>query len=83
MRYGAALLFCAGTALAQQVTSLDKLPAAVSGFDDGRTHDTQPCTVQLVKPALNFGFRFQTGYVLETSLDPYLGGRHHWYIVFA
>ena len=83
MRYAAAVLFCASTAFAQQVTTPDKLPAAVRAFDDSQAHNPLPCTVQPVKPALNFGFRFQTGYVLETSFDPYLGGRHHWYIVFS
>jgi hypothetical protein len=82
MRYAAVLLVCTATALAQQVTSLDKLPAAVRALDDSHAHETRTCSVQPVKPALNFGFRFQTGYTLETSLDPYPGGRHHWYIVF-
>jgi hypothetical protein len=85
----AAMLLCAGATLlsipaasAQQVTSLDRLPAAVSAFNDGQTHEPLPCTVHTVKPQLNFGFRFQTGYTFETSLDPYLDGEHHWYIVF-
>ena len=82
MRYVAAMLFCAATGMAQQVTSPDKLPAAVSGFDDSQAHPTLPCSVLPFKPVLNFGFRFQMGYDVETSLDPYLGGRHHWYIVF-
>src|ERR1700729_1545545 len=84
-----AILLCTGTALfwvpavlAQKVTSLDSLPAEVSAFEDNRSPEPLPCSVHPVKPALNFGFRFQAGYTLETSLDPYLGGRHHWYIVF-
>lgn len=83
------MLFCAGATLlcepairAQQVTSLDKLPAAASAFDDGQRHEPLPCTLHTVKPELNFGFRFQTGYTFETSLDPYLDREHHWYIVF-
>lgn len=82
MRYVAAMLVCAATGMAQQVTSVDKLPAAVSGFDDAEVHQTLNCSVHPVKPVLNFGFRFQTGYTIETSYDPYLGDRHHWYIVF-
>jgi hypothetical protein len=82
MRYGAVLLLYATTALAQQVTTADKLPAPVKGFDDRQGYEPFPCSVQPVKPTMNFGFRFQTGYTVETSLDPYLGGRHHWYIVF-
>ena len=82
MRYAAAMLFCAATGMAQQVTSPDKLPAAVSAFAGSQDHDPLSCSVQPVKPVLNFGFRFQTGYTLEASLDPYVGDRHHWYIVF-
>ena len=77
------MLLCAGTGMAQQVTTLDKLPAAVSAFDASQAHAPLDCRVQPVKPELNFGFRFQTGYILETSLDPYVGGRHHWYILFS
>lgn len=89
MRCVAATLFCAGaallwepSALAQQVTRLDQLPAAARAFDDGQSHESLPCTVHVVKPELNFGFRFQTGYDFETSLDPYLDRSHHWDIVF-
>ena len=89
MRCIAAILFCAGAILfrppaapAQQVTSPDQLPAAARAFDDGQSHEPLPCSIQTVKPELNFGFRFQTGYAFETSLDPYLDGEHHWYIVF-
>ena len=82
MRFVAAMLLCAATGIAQQVTSFDKLPAAASGFNDTEAHQTLNCSVHPVKPVLNFGFRFQTGYTVETSYDPYLGGRHHWDIVF-
>jgi len=78
---GASLLWAPAT-LAQQVTSLGNLPAAVSGFENSQAHEPLPCSVHPVKPALNFGFRFQAGYTLETSLDPYVGAEHHWYIVF-
>ncbi len=84
----AAMLFCAGAALfcepailAQRVTSPDKLPPAVRAFDD-ESPDSLPCSVHTVKPELNFGFRFQTGYTFQTSLDPYLDRDHKWYIVF-
>jgi len=73
-------LFCVGTAFAQQVTAVDKLPAAVNGFDSSSDRGSLSCTVEPVKPAFNFAFRFQTGYRVRTSLDPYVGARHHWYI---
>jgi len=72
------MLVCAGASLAQHVTTVDKLPAAVNGFYASRTQTQLPCEVTPAKPALNFGFRFQAGYVLRTSLDLYQGGgKHH------
>src|SRR6185437_14607171 len=89
MRRVAATFFCAGAALfwepvapAQQITTLDQIPAAARAFDDAQSVEPLPCKVHPVKPALNFDFRFQAGYTFETSLDPYLEGQHHWYIVF-
>jgi len=89
MRCFTAMLFCAGAiliwepaALAQQLTTFDKLPAAVSAFEDGQNHEPLPCSVHPLKPDLDFGFRFQPGYTFQTSLDPYLDGPHRWYVVF-
>jgi hypothetical protein len=89
MRCVAATLICAGAgffwqpaARAQKITPLDQLPAAASALEDGQNHESLPCKVHPVKPALNFDFRFQAGYTFETSLDPYLEGQHHWDIVF-
>jgi len=89
MRCVTAMLFCAGATLfwepaapAQEVTSVDKLPAAVSGFEDGQSHEPLSCSVHPLKPDLDFGFRFQPGYTFQTSLDRYLDGPHHWYVVF-
>jgi hypothetical protein len=80
--YASATLFWEPAIQAQQVTSLGKLPAAASAFNDGQRHKPLPCTVHTDKPELNFSFRFQTGYTFETSLDPYLDAEHHWYTVF-
>lgn len=82
MRLVAATLFFAAVAFGQKAVTLGELPAAVTAFEGNELHAPLPCTIEQIKPALNFGFRFQTGYVLRTSLDPYKGGKHHWYIVF-
>ena len=82
MRCIAVALLCAGAAPAQHVTTIDKLPAAVNGFFAVRTQTPLPCSVTPTQPALNFGFRFQAGYTLRTSLDPYQNGKHHWDIAF-
>ncbi len=82
MRCVAASLLFASAAFGQKAVTVDQLPAAVTRFDDSEIHAPLPCSVVPIKPSLNFGLRFQTGYVLRTSLDPYRDGKHTWYIVF-
>jgi len=82
MRCVAVALLYAIAAFAQKAVTVDQLPAAVTRFDDSAIHAPLPCTIDPIKPMLNFGLRFQTGYVLHTSLDPYREGKHAWYIVF-
>ncbi len=72
----------ATVALAQQITSLDKLPEGTDPFDSGQIHNSLPCTVDIAKPELNFGFRFQSNYTVRIPLDAYVGATHRWRIVF-
>ncbi len=76
------MLFYTSVALAQHVTTVDRLPAAVRELDPNQEHAPLPCTVESFKPALNFGLRFQTGYLLRVPLDLYTGTGHHWDVVF-
>jgi hypothetical protein len=38
------------------------------------------CEVTPIRPTLNFGFRFQAGYVIRVPMDQYFGPRHGWAI---
>jgi hypothetical protein len=69
-------------ALAQQVTTAERLPALMSTLDAGQTRSSLPCTVEFTKPKLNLAFRFQLTYSLEVPLDAYVGAAHRWRIVF-
>ena len=53
------MLLCAGSALAQHVITLDKVPEVVQQLTALQAHTPLPCEVEPIKPALNFGFRFQ------------------------
>jgi hypothetical protein len=82
MRFVVFLPIFAAALLAQTVTSVEGLPAVVRELDARQSHEPLPCRVTPIQPALNYGFVFQTGYILRTSLDPYHDRGHHWYIVF-
>lgn len=54
----------------------------MKNLDPSTPHSTLPCSISPIKPELNFGFRFQTGYLLRLPLNLYHGPGHRWYIVF-
>ena len=74
-------LLTAGTA-AQTVIDPSQLPPEVQGFDPNTVHLPVPCEVDPIEPSLNFGLRFETGYVLHVPLKIYQGKRHRWNLVF-
>jgi hypothetical protein len=45
--------------------------------------DDQPlnCSVSAMKPALNYGFRFQAGYIVRVPMNQYRGKGHRWSIL--
>jgi len=76
-----AVLLTAGIA-AQTAIDPSQLPPAVQGFDPNAVHLPAPCEVVPIEPSLNFGLRFETGYVLRVPLKIYQGKRHRWNLVF-
>jgi hypothetical protein len=74
------LLGCAG-AHAQYRITLDRMSPAMQNFE-WRPDDQQvACSVSPLKPALNFGFRFQAGYVLRVPMSQYRGTGHRWTVL--
>jgi hypothetical protein len=69
--------------LAQSVTLPERLPAAVRDFGPGAARGQLPCTVDILEPELNLGSRFQAGYVVRAPMSAYVGGGHHWNVVFS
>lgn len=69
-------------ALAQSVTLPERLPEAVRDFGPGAVRGELPCTVEVLEPELNFGSRFQAGYVARAPMSAHGGGGHHWNVVF-
>ena len=69
-------------ALAQIVTTPEQLPKSVMAFSPGAASGELPCAVEVLQPELNFGSRFQAGYVVRAPIHAYHGGGHHWDVVF-
>ena len=68
-------------ALAQSVINPGRLSAALKDFDRGFRDLPLQCEVMPIKPALNFGFRFQSGYVVRVPMSQYRGSGHAWTIL--
>jgi hypothetical protein len=65
-------------------TRLDpaSIPPELRQFHTHPTGTRLSCEVKPLRPALDFGFRFQTGYVLRVPVKEYSNSRHAWAVVF-
>jgi hypothetical protein len=71
-----------GTASAQSLADYSKFSASLKALLGARdSKETLECKVTPIKPALNFGFRFQAGFVATIPLSQYFGPGHKWGIV--
>lgn len=77
MRRGIILALFAGSGAAQTIVDPALLPEALREFRPDPAKGSVPCTVDPVRPMLNFAFRFQTGYVLRLPLDLSKGAKQH------
>jgi hypothetical protein len=71
----------AWVAAAQTVVSPADIPAAKKRLESNESEKVLRCYVDTSKAELNFGLRFQAGYVLGVPLVQYSGTRHSWQIV--
>jgi hypothetical protein len=67
-----ALLLLSLTAAGQSISSSD--PASL--FDSPPTGPAFRCEIRAVQPALNYGLRFQAGYVITFALKQFTGSGH-------
>ena len=78
-----ALLSLAGSAVAFSQTVVD--PARVRGlltkFEPQVDEQELRCDVMPIKPALNFSFRFQAGFIVRVPMNQYSGPGHRWAIL--
>jgi hypothetical protein len=75
------ILVCAAGVEAQYVVNPERLSATTRNLE--RRPDDRPldCSVSPLRPALNFGFRFQAGYTVRVPMQQYAGKGHRWTIL--
>src|SRR5690242_15209402 len=70
-----------GTARAQFVVNAARLSERSRNFDWRPDDQALNCSVAQIRPALNYGFRFQAGYVVRVPMNQYRGKGHRWTIM--
>ena len=80
MRYALILAAAACTAAtAQSIVNPNRLRGAVAQLETPpESERAMHCEVSAIKPSLNFGFRYQAGYMVSVPLNQYAGSGHRW-----
>lgn len=76
----AVLLACA-SASAQTRVGPTRLRGDLERFEPREGEEELRCEVTPIKPALNFSFRFQAGYVARVPMNQYFGPGHRWVVL--
>src|ERR1039458_9772185 len=74
------LALAAGTmAPAQSIVNPNRVRGFVAQMDAGRAGEPAlRCQVSIIKPSLNFSFRYQSGYMATVPMNQFSGGGHGW-----
>jgi hypothetical protein len=76
-----ATVLLSADAEAQRIANIDTLPTLAARLDPQAGETTVPCEVEPIRPTLNFGFRFQAGYVFREPPSAYEGAGHRWIVL--
>src|SRR5436305_11838742 len=66
---------------AQSFVNIDRFPPAMRNFEWRPDDQPLACAVSSLRPALNFGFRFQAGYAVSIPMNQYRGKGHRWTVL--
>ena len=77
-----ALFLTASSAFGQIVIERSRVPQEWQDFAPRKDEPKLKCSVSPVKPALNYSFRFQTGYVVRLPLRQYEGAAQRLFTFF-
>jgi len=76
------ILLGTGVVCAQGIIDPARLGPVMKDLEGGGYRDRPlDCEVTPMRPALNFGFRFQAGYIVRVPMSQYFGPGHLWVIV--
>jgi hypothetical protein len=80
MRLALSLIFLLGSNAVEAQTILGRRAAAsvARRLEPREGEKTLQCEVEPIRPALNFSFRFQAGYVARVPMSQYSGSGHRW-----
>ena len=75
------MLIALGPAPAQVLMDPARLPKGLKDFSEQPGEKHLSCEVIPMRPSLNYGFRFQTGYFARIPMQQYVGDGHTWGII--
>ena len=75
------LLLCGAGAKAQYVVNPDRLPPALRNLEWRPDDKALDCSVSGIRAALNYGFRFQAGYIVRVQMNQFRGSGHRWTVL--
>ena len=80
MRYALILALAASTAApAQSIANPNRLRSVIAQLEGGQAGEQAlRCEVSAIQPSLNYGFRYQAGYVVTVPMNQYRGSGHGW-----
>ena len=81
MRPLAIALLVASACAAQAIVDPARFKSVVKLVEPQAGEKPLRCEVTPIKPSLNFGFRFQAGYVVRVPMNQYSGSGHGWAMV--
>ena len=74
-------LAASAAAFSQAVVEPAKIREILKHLEPREGEQTLRCEVIPIKPALNFSFRFQAGFIVRVPLNQYFGPGHRWVLL--
>jgi hypothetical protein len=80
-RVAVVLLFTSAASFGQIMVTERRLGNTLRAFADPAPAQTLHCSVSPIHPQLNYGFRFQAGYVVTIPMNQFEGAGHRWRMI--
>ena len=75
------LILLSSVVQAQFVISSRRVAEVSKAYEPVAGEPTQKCEISPIKPTLNYGFRYQAGYTMRTSMTDYVGKGHRLFLM--